>query len=154
LSFSIFARGMNLTLRTVMSPQHAHRLVPVLFVGSGGPELERSLWEHGIGVITTERVDRALQLLTNFKVAAVIYDDPAVDRIADLTATGTRIIVLVDDETEWNRSDVTTVLRSAPAASIAAAVQQSAAVRQAVGRGLQQLEARASIEGGRPSAVE
>ena len=119
---------MNLTLRTVMHPQHEHRLVPVLFVGSGGHELERSLWEYGIGVITTDRVDRALHLLTNFTVAAVIYDVPAVDRIPDLTATGTRIIVLVDDEADWNRSDVTTVLRSAPVASIAAAVQQAAAV--------------------------
>ena len=126
-----------------MHPQREHRLVPVLLVGTADPELERRLWEHGIGVITTASVDRALHLLTNFTVPAVIYDAPAADRIPDLTAIGTRVIVLVDDDAEWNRPDVTTLRRTAPVASIAAAVQQCAAVQPSashVGDGCNQLE--------------
>ena len=113
-----------------MHCQREHRLVPVLFVGQGDPALAERLWEHGIGVIRTNNVGRALYLLTNFTVAAVIYEGPAVDQIPDFAA-GTRVIALVDEQTEWTCPGVTVLPRTALVEAIAAAVQECAA---AVGR--------------------
>jgi hypothetical protein len=126
LLFSRPACGTDLDLGIAVQPPHEHRLIPVLWVGSADSPVARGLSKFGIGVIAVRSVDRALRLLRNFSVAAVIYDAPAGERVSELTATGTPLIVLVADDTDWQRPGVTTFPPTALPEAIAAAVQRCA----------------------------
>jgi hypothetical protein len=122
LVFRPLRYGTQLDVPPGMPTQHAYSVLPVLFVGANSA-LAAELEQHGLGVITVDRVDRALRLLQNFTVAAVIYDLPALQRTGEFTALGIPVVVLTAGDSEWGGSLVTVVRRGATAPAIAELIQ-------------------------------
>ncbi len=74
-------------------------LVPVLHVGPGITHYTREfLREHGIGLIVCDDATRAVRLLTQFRVAAVIYALPDLQWLPGFVRTDTPVVLLSDSK--------------------------------------------------------
>jgi CheY-like chemotaxis protein len=103
-------------------------LLTVLYIGgfAVGPNVEQ-LRHEGIGVVAVHSGARALQLLKNFRVAAVICDVPDLSSIASLAATQTPVILLAGQGADWGGPEVTVLSRRIPSPELARYVRQLAA---------------------------
>jgi hypothetical protein len=102
-------------------------LLTVLYIGGGvvGPNVEQ-LRHEGIGVVAVHSAARALQLLKNFRVAAVICDVPDLSSVTTLAATRTPVILLARQEADWGGPEVTVLSRRTPSPELARYVRQLA----------------------------
>lgn len=104
-------------------------LLTVLYIGAGAarPNVEQLRYE-GIGVVAVHSAARALQLLKNFRVAAVISDVPDLSSVAGLAATRTPVILLAAQEADWGGPEVSVVSRRTPSAALARHVRELAGI--------------------------
>jgi hypothetical protein len=74
-------------------------------------------------VIVADRADRALRMLRNFSVAAVVYDLPTLDAVPQLAALGTPLIVLATPG-DPGAAGVVVLPRDTAPAAVADAIRQ------------------------------
>ena len=108
-------------------PGSIRPLLTVLYIGGDavGPNVEQ-LRHEGIGVMAVHSAGRALQLLKNFRVAAVICDLPDLSSITRLAATQTPVILLAGQAADWGGPEVTVLSRRTPSPELARYVRQLA----------------------------
>jgi hypothetical protein len=96
---------------------------PVLYIGNARSEVVARLREQGVRVIVAERVDRGLRLLKEFKVAAVVYDVPALMPVLDFVSLGSPVIVLAAGDGDWGDPGVRILKRETTASTLIAAIE-------------------------------
>ena len=74
---------------------------------------------EGIGVVVAETVPRALQLLREFWVAAVVFALPDLQGAARIAAMQTPVVLLAAEDTPWGGAGVTVIRRGTEAAALA-----------------------------------
>jgi len=104
-------------------------LVTVLYIGPAAPACVEGLQDHRVGVIGVDRVDRALRLLQNFQVAALIVDGPDTRAVPMLADAGTPVIELAATDATSDQPGVTVVARRTPSATLARIIRERVANR-------------------------
>jgi len=110
-----------------MEAASSRRIVPVLLVGPADRRRIDQLREEGIGVIHVEHVERALRVLQDFRVEAVICAEPRLQALPALAAANATIIVLASQDVECDAPGVTVVKRDTSPAALALRVREAIA---------------------------
>ncbi len=106
-------------------PMNPDRVTPLLYVGSSRSPVVERLRACGVGVIVAERPERGLRLLTEFRVAGVVYDVPSLGPVLDFVALGAPVVLLGVANGAWGSQDVTVLGRDVPAPTMLEALESS-----------------------------
>ena len=99
--------------------------LPVVYLGTDATmTLVAELRCEGIGMVVAETVPRALRLLREFWVAAVVFALPDLQGAARVAAMQTPVVLLAADEAQWGAAGVTVVRRKTEAAVLATVIRE------------------------------
>ena len=108
-----------------MHPLSSRRrsVLPVLYVGG---DLKRTAYDslraHRIGVVVAENPSRASRLLSQFRVAAIVYDVPDLQGIEKLSKLGIPLVVLAARDAACDLDAVTILPRQTETEDLAAII--------------------------------
>ena len=108
-----------------MHPLSSHRrsVLPVLYVGSDlNATAYDSLRAHRIGVVVAENASRASRLLSQFRVAAIVYDVPDLRGIDELSKLEIPMVVLAARDAACDLDAVTILPRHTETEDLAAII--------------------------------
>ena len=98
-------------------------VLPVLYVGDDlNPTAYESLRAHRVGVVVAENPSRAKRLLSQFRVAAIVYGVPDLAGAMDMSAQGIPLIVLAGREAACDLDAVTILPRQTDPEELAAVI--------------------------------
>jgi hypothetical protein len=98
-------------------------LLPVLYVGDDlTRDAHESLRAHRIGVVVAENTARAKRMLSQFRVAAIVFAAPDLPGLAHLSTLGIPLVVLAARDALCDLPAVTVVPRHAGGEELAAMI--------------------------------
>lgn len=100
----------------------------VLYVGVGTlPWRDEQLSAYGIGIVAVDTPARAHRLLSQFRVAAVVFATPDLRALRRLASDETPIVLLQDADPEWEMENIALLARNADARTLARTIRRLAA---------------------------
>jgi hypothetical protein len=98
--------------------------VPVVYLGTDATSgLVARLAADGIGVVVVESVQRTLVLLNEFRAAVVVFALPDLQGAASVAASGTPVILLAPEDTQWGGPGVTVIRRQTDVAVLGVVIR-------------------------------